>query len=438
MRRLVGPLPFLLMAMGHGCTCRATPPPAAIDASSSVPSIASASADGHASEAVFSAPIAAVRTGGVQVVAGLVAAEGVIRVMGLRAGRASWTADAFGKLAWAPDAEMKLSPAGDGVALVARGLGLKSDRTLLLLGPHGEMRGDPIDLGASYCMTADGLAWVDPRPGGPVRVRAKIWSEAQAREVVTIAADRRPALVCGDHEVFVLGDGDDDLTLTAFVPGDLVAKAPLVAIRDADFGDDDEREHDTYTVGDDLGLLRVAGSGSIAMREIAKGRNPTPWRKLKHSLSEDEDVVAVDGDASATLVVFTHEADDACPGVGSTAEGVRALRIDRATGEESVLDLARPDCEVSPGPFWIAAAPGAPVIAWVERAAKLSPKAAPIRGLATRALRAGGVTSGSVNIQADALADGGCDDGGCFAAALLREPGGDGTRPAPIVAVAYP
>jgi hypothetical protein len=387
---------------------------------------------------MFSAPIAAVQAGGVQVVAGLVAAEGVIRVVGLRGGRASWTVDAPGKVTWAPDAEIKLSPAGDGVALVSRGLGAKSDRTLVLLGPHGEVRGEPLDIGAAFCATADGLAWVDPGPVGAVRVRARTWSDTQASEVVTIASDRRPALVCGDREVFVLGDGDDDLTLATFVPGDRAASPTVVAIRDADFRDDDEREHYTYSMGDDLGLLRVADSGSIAMREIPKGGAPTPWRKLKHALSEDDDVVAVDGDATSTIVVFTRETDGACPGVGSTAEGVRALRVDRATGQESVIDLARPDCDRSRGPFWIAPAPGIPVVAWVERSTKIAPTAAAIRGLATRALRVDGVKSGGVDIQADALVDGGCDETGCFAAALVREPGSDGMRPAPIVTLAYP
>jgi hypothetical protein len=235
-----------------------------------------------------------------------------------------------------------------------------------------------------------------------------------------------------------LGDGDDDLTLTTFMPGESSAKPPIVAIRDADFHGDDEREHYTYSIGDDLGILRVGDSGSISMREVPRGGAPTPWRKLKHSLSEDDDVVAVDGDAAATLVVYTHETDDACPGVGSTADSVRALRVDRVTGEESKLDLARPNCEISPGPFWIAAAPGAPVVAWVERSAKVSPMSAPIRGLATRILRADGVRPRSIDIQADALADGGCDDRGCFAAALVRDPVTDGMRPAAIAAIAYP
>src|SRR5580692_2622846 len=46
------------------------------------------------SPAVFSAPIAAVRVNRELVVAGLVAAEGVVRVMGLRDGRTAWMVDA--------------------------------------------------------------------------------------------------------------------------------------------------------------------------------------------------------------------------------------------------------------------------------------------------------------------------------------------------------
>jgi hypothetical protein len=326
---------------------------------------------------------------------------------------------------------------GDGFALVSRGLEGKGDRTFVLFGPNGERRDVPVAIGAAFCATADGLAWVDPRPGGALRVQARGWSQSSAREVATIAEDRRPSLVCGEHRAFVLGDGDDDVTVTALTPSEAAANPPIVAIRDADFRDD-EREHDTYSIGDELGILRISEAGSMALREISAEGGPTPWRKLKHVLSEDDDVVAVDGNTSVTLVVFTQEEPDACRGRGATAERVRALRVNRTSWEESMLDLAPPDCERSPGPFWIGAVAGQPVVAWADRATKVPSADAAIRGLATRLLLPGATKAGSVAIQADALVDGGCDDSGCFAAALVRPAGSDGMRPAPIAIVPYP
>ena len=92
-----------------------------------------------------------------------------------------------------------------------------------------------------------------------------------------------------------------------------------VAIRDVDFGEDEEREHEAFTVGDALGIVRISASGGIAMREVPRAGPVAPWRTLKHKLSQDDDVVAVDGDASATFVVFTRDADDTCPGAVSSS-----------------------------------------------------------------------------------------------------------------------
>ena len=135
---------------------------------------------------------------------------------------------------------------------------------------------------------------------------------------------------------------------------------------------------------------------------------------------------------------YTHDADEACPGIGSTAESVRALRIDRKGGAESVIELAPPDCDHSRGPFWIARSAGGPTVAWVERALKLPAKGAPVSGVALRTLVAGVVKPRRIDLQADAVTDGGCDDRGCALAALVRAPGDDGTRPEAIAVYVYP
>jgi hypothetical protein len=441
------PAPFLLLAFAGGCTCRGNASSGAVDAGAAASSAAAVTeAAGPAVPPapaswgdVFSAPIAAARVASKTVVAGLVASEGTIRVAALADGAPGWVVDALRGVSWAADADLRVQPAGDGVALVWRGpYGGKMGRTLVVLGPAGEPLGGPTDVGAAYCLEPDGVAWIDVRAGSPAVVRARRWSEAAPHDVLVVAPDRDPSLVCGDHGVFVLGDGDDDLTAAAFTPGDLTAQPPVVAIRDADFGDDDERDHYPWSAGDRLGIVRVGVSGGVRVREWQVGSAPTPWRRLKHTLAEEEDVVAVDGDDAATLIVYTHDADEACPGVGSTAESVRALRVDRQAGEDTLVDLAPADCDHSPGPFWVAPSPQGLSVAWVNRGTKLPPKSAPITGIAFRTLAPDGTRAGSAEQPADTFVDCGCDKTGCSAAALVRPPGGDGMAPEGIRVFAYP
>ena len=450
MLRLPGPMSLLVgcvaLVASSGCSRGSTRAVASeIAEAAATPAAGSAMAAAvppQTSPAVFSAPIAASRAHHQLVVAGLVAAEGVVRVMGLTAGQPAWSVDALHGVAWVADAELRLQPAADGVALVWRGiLGGKAGATLVVLGPHGEPRGEPVPVGAGSCTTAEGVAWLDPHGSGPVHVRSRPWSESAARDVLTLPSDREPTLLCGEHDAFVLAEGDDDLTATAFSPAEGVARPTVVAIRARDFGDDDEREHEGFTVRDDLHIVRVGGAGGISLREVAHG-HASPWRRLKRSLSEDDDVVAVDGDDASTVIVFTREAADACPGVvpgsESGAQTVRAVRVDRKTGEEVTVSLASADCDGSPGSFWVAGAPGAPVVAWSRRRSRPVPNAAPIDGLAYRVLQPDRPREGRLPVDADALVDAGCDDTGCFVAALVRGPDNDGGRPEPIRALAYP
>lgn len=434
------PLACLVPALVAGCSRGGTHPLPSnrengVDAAFAA---VDAAAEGSQALGVFSAPIGAARVGGVDVVAGLVAAEGIVRAIGLVGGAVVWSSDALRGVAWSPDAELRLQPAIDGVAVSWRGLhDGKVSRTVVLLGPRGEPRGAPVEIGGTFCGTADGLAWVGPQVAGRTRVRARRWAQPDVRDVVSLPPDSDPTLVCGDHDVVVLGDRDDDLTASAFTPGDAAARTSVVAMRNADFADE-EREHDAYSIGDDLGLVRVGTSGAVALREVPRVGPPGAWRRLKHAVSADDDVVTVDGDPAATFIVVAHDAGDACSEGGAAADAVRAIRVDRTSGEESILELAPADCERARGPFWIAATPLGPLVAWVERRTAQSVKAAPIAGLAFRVLRADGSTVGRVGQAADALADCGCDQSGCAVAALVREPGSDGMKPAPIRVFAYP
>jgi hypothetical protein len=82
MRRLVAPMPFVLAALAAGCSRRAKPASALADASGPASGVLSVQAGARftRSDPVYSAPIAATRVGPMSYVAGLVAAEGVVRL----------------------------------------------------------------------------------------------------------------------------------------------------------------------------------------------------------------------------------------------------------------------------------------------------------------------------------------------------------------------
>jgi hypothetical protein len=441
-------MPLLLLAAVCSCRSSAKPAPTVARADSLDASLVLSDAGALAvpwrTSPVFSAPIAAARSAHVSVVAGLVVAQKVVRVVGLRDGRPLWTTDIMSGAKWSAGAELGIQRAADGVTVVWRdGIAAGGSGALVLLGAGGEPRGVPIEVGAAMCTTSEGLTWIEPRgapPGHPVRVFARAWADPTPREILTLSPDRSPSLVCGAHSAFLLGDGDDDLTVDAFVPSDPSARRPTLVMRDADFADE-EREHEAFTIADELEIVRVGVTGSVATRTIPSDGASSAWRKIKHVLSEDDDLVTVDGEPSRALLVFTHDSDTACTTRESGGQRVRALDVERSSGADRLVELAPTECQGQRGPFWIPAGlpePRGPIVAWVERASKQSESAAPISGLAYRVLSADGVRTGQLAITADAVVDGDCDDAGCFAAALLRDPGSDGMSPGAIGVFAYP
>lgn len=446
--RTLACLALLPAAAVAGCTCgnkqgTGQPVPAASNSgAASSASATTAAAPPASAAAVFSAPIAGARSGGGDAVAGLVAASKLVRAAGFpEAGvEPAWTSDALTDVTWAPDSDLRAIPAGGGLALVWHGpRGGKSGRTLVRIDAHGGLVGGPQDVGAAYCVTDGGVAWIEPRSSGPSRVLARAWSEGDAHPVTSIPADRDPALVCADHDVVALGGGDDDLSATVLTPGETAARPTFTLVREADFGDDDEREHYPYTVGDDLGIVRVGSSGALSLRRVPKGGAPSAWKRLKHTIPADDDVVAVDGDASSVVIVTTRDADDACPGVASTAVAVHALRVDLSSWDEKAFELAPATCERYPGPFWITQGSAGTIVGWVDRRGGAAAGAAPIAGASFRVLSPDGTArSRSIEQPADALVDMGCDARGCAVAALVRPPGGDGMQPEAIRVLAYP
>jgi len=439
--------PLFLVALIPGCNSCAKSRSAATDSN---PAAITASIDASqptvrrvASEsaAVFSAPIAAMYAAHRQVVAGLVVSVGMVRVTSVDSDTdRGWTTDLLPGVSWRPDAELHLLPAGNGVAVVWHG---PRDgavvHAMVLLGPRGEPVGEPIEVGGAYCATLEAVAWIEPRSGGAATVRALRWADSHVFDVVSVPADRDPSLVCGDHAVLVLGAGDDDLVATSVVmlePG--ASRNSIVAIREADFGDDDEREHEAYSFGDSLGLVWVGTSGTIWLREVPNGGSPTPWHSLKHALGDDDDIVAVDGDADATVVVYTHDSGEPCPDPNGVAESVRAIRVDRRTHVESRLELVGPSCDRASGPFWIGFIPGAAVVGWVERETLLPAGSAPIGGISFRAIAGDTVRAARLDRSADAAVDAGCDNRGCAVASLVRKPPSDGMHPEAIDLFYFP
>lgn len=196
MRTLVW-LALLPVAAVGGCTCghkQSGSGYAAPAASSVSPGQAVSASSTNApppqgsAEAVFSAPIAGARSGGSDVVAGLVAASKLVRAVGFSASatQPAWTTDALTGVTWAPDSNLRAISTAGGPALVWHGpRDGKSTRTLVRLDAHGDPAGAPQDVGAAYCVTDAGIAWIEPRAAGASRVLARGWSEPEARAVTS-------------------------------------------------------------------------------------------------------------------------------------------------------------------------------------------------------------------------------------------------------------
>jgi hypothetical protein len=326
--------------------------------------------------------------------------------------------------------------AKDGAIVVWRGaLDGKVDRWAIAVSERGDVRGAPAPIGSAFCATADGLAWLDraQQSAAPVRARFRLFGEDAAREAAQFPAEPTPTLVCAEHVVYAIVEDDDRMTVTQLANGD--AGAPVALTSSADFPESDaEDDQRIFTSGDDLGVVRVAESGALAVREITRGALGA-WKPLKSKLSTSDDVlVAADADASSIVLVYTRDRSETCKDAAATAKSVHALRIDRATGDERRVDLAVADCNKPVGPFFLEM--DRAIVAWVERA-KMTKSSPPIAALSFRSLAAGGAP-GRIEQAADAIADAGCDGAACYAVALVRAPGSDGMSPEALRLVRYP
>ncbi|HSO39827.1 MAG TPA: hypothetical protein VLT33_45180 [Labilithrix sp.] len=436
---------------GNGCTCsKASDPGAASDAAAAEAGgetpAASADAGGPGG---LSAPIAAARIeAGDVVVAGIDVPAKAIRIQRINP-RDEVTVDRtiLEGVKWSSESDLRVVPAARGVAVTWRGLrNGKLVRQMLLLGPDLAPQGDVHEVAAASCATRDALWFTDGK-----RVHGLPWTGSALKS--SLPRDRDAALVCGQHRAFALLDEEDGTSVLLLGGGDSDAGAPSAGdagaaadagklavapgavslLKESEFGEDDQRERAEYTVGDDLGVVRLAASGAMALREI-KGGVTGPLRRLKTTIGRDDDVVAVDASLRQVVVVYTEDVGEACPGASGVtvpSTRVKALRIDRTTFEESVVELSPGACGKEVGPFFTGALLEAVSVAWVERIPVKGQSKAPVAGLAHRLVVPTGALAELVRAEqpADALVDGGCDGTRCYAVALARQPGMDAMVP---------
>ena len=380
----------------------------------------------------LSAPIAAVHVGGGQiVVAGLDVPTKTIRVEKIetKGGGSVVTSvrTAIEDVKWSSEAklEMAAAPTGGGVAITWRGQrGGKLGRALVVLGADLAAKGPPVEVAGPSCSTKDALWFTDGK-----RAHGRAWAGGVVD--IDLPREKEPSILCGSTKAFAFLEEEDG---TSFLPLTKDAK-PTQMFDEKHFGDDEQRERGEYTVGDDLGVVRVAVSGALAMREMSvKDGVLGPVKKLRTGVPKDDDVVAVDASPKVVVVFYTEEVPQPC---GATK--VMAIRVDRASGDETAIELSKGECAREVGPFFTGILGDAVSVSWVERTPVAGMPKASIVALAHGRVPATGAVDAAkrIDLAADAVADAGCDSEQCYAAALERTPGTDGMVPGPIRVFRY-
>jgi len=418
-------LAVIAIAIVPSCTCSKAPD--GTNAPDAEAHVADSAGEAIAEPGGLSAPIAATRIeGGDVIVAGLDVAAKAIRVQRIGTkDEVSADKTVLDGLKWSPDADVKIAPAAKGAAITWRGLrNGKLVRQLVIVGPDLTAKGEPVDVTAASCATQDAVWYTDGK-----KATGRTWAGQATKSAISGEAD--VSIVCGAHKAFALLDEDDGASFIAL--GGDAGKARL--FEESSFGEDDQRERNEFVVGDDLGVVRLSVSGAIAMREVRDGKLG-PIRKLKTTLPRDADIVTVDASTKNIAIVFTDDATDACDG-GAASTKVSALRVDRNGEAEEIVELSAGSCGVEIGPFFTGAVGDAVSVAWVERVGIIGQPRAPITGLAHRMVPAQGPL-GRVDQPADALVEAGCDASRCYAVALARKTGMDAMVPGVARVLRYP
>ncbi len=386
----------------------------------------------------FSRPIAAAHPpSGGTIVAGLVVPRSVIAVTAIAAdGATRWSRDLISGVTWSANATLNVLSSKTGAVVVWRGLRGGQETTVgAKVDIDGKVDGEPFPVGAAACATEGELVWVDRGPKGTWVVRTQAFGSTAPALALTLPEDRDPSVLCGLHRVFALADGEDDVMLSVWGPG--ARTTPLKILQDTDFRGDEERGHEVYAVGDGIGVVRIGSAGSVAVREMAADR-PSAWRRFGRKLTDKDDLALVDADARTALVAFTRDTN-AAGGDVTGASSVEAFAWERGGTRDVSYQLAPPDGAHVRGPFWSGAVAGGVVVGWAERSARLDAGGAPILGLAYRVVSIDALGEPHrIDRPADELVDAGCDDTRCYAVALARAAGEDGSQPEVAQVLSYP
>lgn len=338
----------------------------------------------------------------------------------------------FSDLAWSPDAELKIAAAPDGVAVTWRGLRKgKLVRELVVLGADLAPKGEPTAVGNASCATRDGLWFIDG-----ARTVQRRWNGVVS--MFDVPRDKDTSLLCGVSRAYAVVD--DEIGTSLLPIGSSGATIPIFG--EKDFGDDEQRERSEYTVGDDVGFVRMGDSGSIAIREVVASA-VSPLRRLKTAIPKDDDVVAVDASTTTIVIVYSEDVSSSCPPSSTGSDSavsthVSALRIDRRTLAEEMVELSPGLCGHEVGPFFTGALGDAVSVSWVERTGGAHRPHAPIVGLAQALVApAGAPKRARIDQPSDALASAECDADRCYAVALARAPGDDGAVPGRLTVLRY-
>jgi hypothetical protein len=307
--------------------------------------------------------------------------------------------EVLGDVSTSPDADLKLAASEQGLAMTWHGLrGGKLVRELLFLGNDLAPRGEPRAAFAASCATRDAF-WTSDG----AKATSYAWPGSSTSHA--LPKERDASLLCGTHRAFAVLESEDQTDLLP-LPG----SASVTLVRDADFGDDEQREVSEYTVGDDVGVVRVGASGAIALREWRQGGGG-PLHKLKMRIGREDDVVAIDASPRFVAIIYTEDSD---------GTKVRALRFDRTTFAESVVMLSEGRAGHEVGPFFTSARGDDVAIAWPERAGGEGKARAPVVALAHVRLSLDGKPAlARIEKSATTIVDAGCTASRCFAVALV-------------------
>jgi hypothetical protein len=352
-------------------------------------------------------------------VAGFVAARSAVNVSRFDdKGRLVWNTDAIADLGFSSDAHVDAVAAPGGVLVIWRGLQHKKrTRVAQWVKDDGAHTTASFAIGSSACSASGSLFTIGGKGGSSIVTRHV--PDGADKSLVTLPDGHDPSLVCGeDKRAFVVDEGDDDLGVRALDEGKATPRVPLVSL---DALADDVREHEDFTTGDVLRELLVTEKGQMVLSQY--DGTVAPRRTLEKTISAEEDLMAVDGNASHVVALVAREATARCD--GDLGTDVVAIDVPLDGTKEHTLDVTSAPCGRDLGPYWVAPTPDAVYVAWSVRGPRNGAQA-PVQALAWAKV---GAAPTEVKLSAEDVVFAGCAKGRCTFVALARPEGTDGMAP---------